>query len=177
MHKKKYGKMTVGAWLNSELDRTNCIAVVILGIVFAICGIIVRIWIGSPYRTILELGIAEVSPPAWLMTIVWTVAFFINGCAAGIVLTYKTGGLDSEKYRGCLYLFLLTLLELLWYPTLFGGQLVFISVLESLLILCLSIIITLFFYRVTKFAGMLFLLHDVWLIYMLIMNIAILFQC
>ena len=177
MHKKKYGKLTVGAWLNSELDRTNCIVVVIFGIIFSIIGILVRIWVGSPYRSILELGIGEISPPAWVMTILWTIAFFINGCAAGSVLTYKIGGFDGEKYRGCLYLFLLTVLELLWYPTLFGSQLVFFSVLETILILCLSIVVTLIFYRVTKFAGMLFLLHDVWLVYMLIMNFAILFHC
>jgi tryptophan-rich sensory protein len=67
-------------------------------------------------------------------------------------------------------------LELLWYPTLFGSSLVFLSVLESILILCLAICVTLCFYRVTKFAGMILLLHDIWLIYLLILNFAILFH-
>jgi len=93
------------------------------------------------------------------------------------VMSYRLGGCEAEKYKGCLYFVLLTGVELLWYPTLFGAQLVFLSVLEAILILCLSIVVTLYFYRVTKLAGMLFFLHDIWLIYMLIMNFAVLINC
>lgn len=177
MYKKKYGKMTFGAWLNSELEQSNCIVTVVFGILAAIAGILVRVWVGSPYRSILELGIEEISPPAWVMTILWTLVFFINGCAAGSVISCKIGGCESEKYKGCFYFVLLTGLELLWYPTLIGSQLVFLSVLESILILCLSIIVTLLFYRVSRLAGLLFWLHDIWLIYMLIMNFAVLIHC
>ena len=53
---------------------------------------------------------------------------------------------------------------------------VFISVLLSILILCLALATTFCFYRVTKFAGMLLLLHDIWLVYMLILNFAVLFH-
>ena len=163
--------------MNSEIDQANCIVVVLFGMLLSIAAIMVRIWVGSPYRSLLELGIGEISPPAWLMTLLWTLAFFINGCAAGIVASYRIGGCDPEKYKGCLYFVLLSGLELLWYPTLFGSQLVFFSVLEAVLILCLSVVVTFLFYRVSKLAGMLFLLHDVWLIYMLIMNIAVLIHC
>ena len=169
--------MTVGAWLGSELERSNIIVIILIGGLAAVAGILVRIWVGSPYPSILELGIGEITPPAWIMTFLWTLAFFINGCAAGCVLSYRVGGCETEKYKGCLYFLLLCVVELLWYPTLFGSHLVFFSLLESILILCLYVITTLIFYRVTKFAGMLLLLHDVWLIYMLIMNFAVLFHC
>lgn len=177
MHKKKYGKMTLGAWLNSEIEQANCFVVAAFGVLASVFAIAVRIMVGSPYRTLLELGIEEISPPAWIMTLLWTMAFFINASGAGLVMSYKIGGCEAEKYRGCLYFVLLTVAELLWYPTLFGGQLVFLSVLESILILCLSIVVTLLFYRITKLAGMFFLLHDIWLIYMLIMNFAVLINC
>lgn len=177
MHKRKYGKMTVNAWLNSELERSNCFVAVFLGVLLTVAAIFVRIGVGSPYRTILELGIASIVPPVWLMTPVWTLAFFVNGCAAGFAFTYRLGGCETEKYKGALWFFLLTVFELLWYPTLFDKQLVFISVLEAILILCLSVTATAAFYRITKFSGMLFLLHDVWLIYMLILNFAVLVRC
>lgn len=177
MHKKKYGKITVSAWLNSEFANSSCFVTVLFGVILTVFGILVRVWTGSPYRAILELGIGEIVPPVWLMTFLWTLALFINGCAAGFVSAYRLGGYDGEKYKGILYFVLLSMLELLWYPTLFGAELVFLSVLEAVLILCVSVATTVSFYRVTKFAGMLLLLHDVWLIYMLILNFAVLIGC
>lgn len=70
MHKKQYGKMTVSAWLSAEMERSNPVLMLTVGILLTIAGILVRCWIGSPYRTILELGLAEILPPAWLLTIV-----------------------------------------------------------------------------------------------------------
>lgn len=177
MHKKKYGKMTVNAWLNCELEQTNCMIGVAFGVVLTVCAILVRVWVGSPYRTILELGINDITPPVWVMTLLWTAAFFVNGCAAGMILAYRRGGNDADKYKGGLYFVLLSALELVWYPTLFASNLVFISVLECILILCLSVAATLTFYRVTKLCGMILLFHDVWLIYMLILNFAVLIHC
>ena len=164
MYRKKYGRLTVNAWLNAEMERSNPFVMLTVGVLLTVAGILVRAWVGSPYRTILHLGIGDLIPPAWLMAFLWSVAFLIIGCAAGFVLAYRTGGCDGEKYKGCMYFVLLAVLELCWYPTLFGANLVFLSVLESILILCLSLAVTFSFYRVTKFAGMLFLLHDVWLI-------------
>ena len=149
----------------------------LLGLLLAIAGILVRAWVGTPYRTILELGIGEIVPPVWLMTLLWTLSLFVNGCAAGLALSYRLGGCDTEKYKGGMYFLLLTVLELLWYPTLFGASLVFLSVLEALLILCFAVATTLSFYRVTKLAGMLLFLHDIWLLYAVILNIAVLVQC
>jgi len=173
LHKKKYGKMTVSAWLGTELEHTNCLVAVLFGILLTVCAIMVRVWVGSPYRSMLELGIGEITPPVWLMTILWTLAFFINGCACGFVFAYRLRNCETEKYKGCFYFLLLAILELLWYPTLFGNQWVFLSILESILILCMSVATTVVFYRVTKLAGMLLLLHDIWLIYMLILNFAV----
>lgn len=176
LYKKRYGRMTVAAWLNSELERSNCFVTVLVGILLTVAGIAVRAWVGSPYPTILALGISEITPPAWVMTLVWSLWFFVIGCAAGFVLAYRCPGIDGEKYRGVLLFVLLAFLELAWYPTLFGAQLVFLSVLESVGALCLSLAVTFAFYRVTKFAGMLMLLHDVWLLYMMILNFALLIR-
>ena len=177
MHNKKYGRMTVSAWLNAEMENSNPIIMLLSGFLITVFGIVVRVTVGSPYRVMLELGINDLVPPAWVMTALWSLSFFTVGCAAGFVLVYRTVGREAEKYKGCLLFFVLAVLELLWYPTLFGAGLVFLSVLESILILCLSVCVTVIFYRVTRFSGMLLLLHDVWLIYMLILNFSVLFHC
>ncbi len=158
------------------MDRSNPFLMVAFGILLTIGGILIRAFVGSPYRTVLELGIKDIVPPAWLMTLLWSLSFFIIGAAAGFVLGYRMGGCDGEKYKGCMLFVMLCVLELCWYPTLFGAHLVFLSVLESILILCLSIAVTISFYRVSKFAGMILLFHSIWLIYMLILNFAILFR-
>lgn len=175
MYKKKYGRMTVNAWLNSEMDRTNPVVMILLGVLMAVGGIVVRALVGGPHRALLELGIERIIPPVWLMAILWTVSFFTIGCSAGFVLGMRSGGYDGERYKGCMFFVLLAVLELCWYPTFFGSGLYFLSVLESILILCLSLTVTFCFYRVSKFAGMIFLLHNVWLVYMLILNFAAFF--
>lgn len=176
MYKKKYGRMTVNAWLNSEMERSNPFTTVAVGVLFTVGGILVRAFVGSPYQLMLALGIGDIVPPVWIMTLLWSLAFLTVGCAAGFVLGYRCGGDESEKYKGCMMFVLLAVLELCWYPTLFGANLVFLSVLETILVLCLSVAVTVSFYRVTKFAGMILLFHDVWLVYMLMLNFAILFR-
>lgn len=176
LHKKKYGKLTVSAWLNLELSQSSPALMLLMGFGLMIAGIAVRIHVGSPYGVILALGVKEIFPPIWIMSFVRMLSFFTIGCAAGFVLGYREQGCQSEKYKGCMFFVLLAVLELLWYPTLFGSALVFLSALESILILCLSVCVTFSFYRVSKFAGMILLLHNIWLIYLLILNFAVLFH-
>ncbi len=176
MYKKKYGKMTVSAWLNTEMEHSNPFIMLTVGALLTVAGILVRMFVGSPYRTILMMGVKDMVPPVWLMTLAWTFAFFTVGCAAGFIFAYRIKGSREEKYRGSLFFVLLAVVELCWYPTVFGAQMVFIGLLESILILVLSLAVTFSFYRISKFAGMLLFLHDIWLIYMLILNFALLFR-
>ena len=176
MHKKKFGKITVSAWLNLEMSQSSPALMLLFGLGLMIAGIMVQIHTGSPYRVILELGVKEIMPQVWLFVFLRFLSFFIVGCAAGFVLGYREPGCRGEKYKGGMLFVLLGVLELLWYPTLFGSAWVFLSVLESIVILCLSVCVTVSFYRVTKFAGMILFLHDIWLIYLLVLNFAILFH-
>ncbi len=176
MRNKQYGKMTWRAWLNCEVERSSAVFTVSVGFLLTVLGILVRAFTGGPYRMLLELEIGELVPPVWVMTLLWTLAFFTVGCAGGFVLAYRVGGSDGEKYKGGMLFILLAVLELCWYPLLFGKGLVFLSALLCLLILCLSVATTSAFYRVTKLSGMILLLHDIWLIYMLVLNFAVLFR-
>ena len=176
MFKKKYGRLTVGAWLSLEMEQSSPVITLLFGVCYFLAGIAVRICVGSPYPVLMALGIGELVPPAWILSFLWSISFFIVGSAFGFLLAYRERGCSGEKYKGGMLFLLLAVLELLWYPTFFCGALVFLSVLESILILCLCVWVTAIAYRVTKFVGMILLLHDVWLIYMLILNFAILFH-
>ncbi len=176
MHKKRYGKMTVNAWLNSEMEQSRPIVMAIGGVLLLVAGIMVRAFVGSPYPTMLLLEISDLVPPVWIMTLLWSLSFFSIGAAAGFVLGYRVGGNEGEKYKGCMFFVLLAVLELCWYPVLFGANLVFLSILVSIVILCLAVAVTVCFYRVSKLAGMILFFHDIWLIYLLILNFAVFFR-
>ena len=176
MYKKGYGRVTVGAWLNAEMAQSNTACVLALGILFALGGILVRLLVGSPYLSILALGIKTLIPPVWLMCVLWTVSFFTVGCAAGLVLGYRGGGWEAEKYKGGMIFILMAVLELCWYPTFFGAGLIFLSVLETVAILCLAVGSMLCFSRVSRLSGILLFFHVIWLVYILILNFAVFFN-
>lgn len=176
MYSKRYGKLTARAWLNREMENAHPFGMLLAGVGCMLGGIILRGCAGSPYPVILELGIGELIPPAWMMAFLWSASFFTIGCAAGFILGYRQAGGAEEKYKGCMLFLLLYAAELCWYPALFAARLVFLSALLCVLILCISIWVTACFYRVAKLAGLLLLLHDVWLIYMVILNFAVLFH-
>ena len=176
MYKKKYGRMTVSAWLASEMEQSSIVWMLVIGFVCLLGGWGVRISVGSPYTFLHTLNVLQNLPPVWLMTFLWSVALFTVGCAGGYVLGFHERGRGTEKYRGCLLFFFLMLCELLWYAVFFGAELVFISSLLSVCILCTAVAVTAAFCRVSKFASTILLLHDLWLVYMLILNFSVVFH-
>ena len=163
-------------WLNCELSRSHTVFSLIVGACFALLGIGVRFFVGAPYFTILALGIESLLPPIWLMCVLWTLSFFSIGFAFCFVLCYRSGCYEVEKYKGGMVFVLMAVLELCWYPTFFGVGLIFLSVLESAVIFLLSVGVTRYFWRVSELSGGVMLLHNGWLLYILILNFAVFFK-
>ena len=124
---------------------------------------------------ILELGISRLVPPAWLMLLLRLVGLVAAGCAAGVILGYREKGCGGEKYKGCFWFVLLAVLELCWYPTLFSKGLLLLATLEALAMGLLAVLTTVSFMRVSKFSGIILLLHTVWVIYLLLLTCAVMF--
>ncbi len=175
MYRKKYGRMTFAAWLNSEMEQTSLPLTIFCGILLGIACIVVRVVCGGPHRMILELGISKIVPPAWLLFLTRLIAFVAVGCAGGVVLGYRERGRGAEKYKGCMLFALLAVLELCWYPTLFVKGLVFLATLEALAMTFLAILTTISFLRVSKFSGIILIFHTVWVIYLTLLTCAVLF--
>lgn len=175
MIRRNYGRRSLSNWIDSELGQSNPYGMIFCGVFCTLAFLGVRLACGTPYRMILNLGIASLLPPIWIMTLLRGLSFLCVGCAAGLVLCRRERGVDREKYRGCLFFVLLMLVELLWYPTIFGSGLLFLGMLESILCLCLSVTVTACFSRVSKLASVILFLHTVWLIYLLILSCTIFF--
>ena len=176
MYKRKYGRMTSSAWLNSELEQSSSFLTVFCGCAMAVAYFIVRWLTGSPYRMMLELGISDIMPPVWLFSLLQLLGFFSIGCGAGLVLGWRDCNCSVDKYKGCLFFVLLAAVELCWYPTLFGGGLMLLCVLEALLMMFLSICVAVCFFRISGLSGILLSLHSVWLLYLLIFTCAVFFR-
>ncbi len=167
------GKMTARAWISRETEQTSLASTLAVGILSLLCYIAVRMLCGTPYRMMLELGISDLIPPVWLFTLLQALAFFTAGCAAGFVLGYRQMGCAAEKYKGCMVYVLAAAVELCWYPTLFSGGLVFAALLEMLLAMLLVVMTTVCFFRVSRFAGIVLVLHGVWVFYLIALSFRI----
>ncbi|MBR5119383.1 MAG: hypothetical protein IKV02_00160, partial [Clostridia bacterium] len=99
MYKKKYGRMTVGAWLNMEMEHTNPLWMILMGGGLMVGGMLVRFFVGSPYKTLMTMGVSDIVPPSWLMALLWTVSFLVVGCAAGFAFGYRSRGCEVDKYK------------------------------------------------------------------------------
>ena len=176
MYRKGYGRMTLAGWLHLELENCNAVAGLVCGALVALGGLLLKLFSGSPYPTLLALGIGEVTPPVWIMVLLWTVSLFTVGASMGLVLSYRERGRDCEKYRAGMFFLLLLVLEFLWYPVFFGAMLVFLSALLSILILCCAVVLTVLSARINRLITGVLVLHDLWLIYLLIFNFAVLFR-
>lgn len=163
MYRRKYGRMTALGWMSAEMRQTSPALSVIVGCLCAILYVAVRSASGTPYAVMLALGIGDLVPPVWLMTALRFLSFLTLGCAA-------------EKYRGGMFFLLLLALELCWYPTLFRSAQVFLAVLESLAVLVLSLLVTVSFFRVSRIAGTILVLHSVWVTYLMLLTFAIFFR-
>ena len=176
MYKRKYGRMTSSAWLNSELEQSSSFLTVFCGALMTVAYFTVRWLTGTPYRAMLELGIADMMPPVWLFSLLQLFGFFSIGCAVGLVLGWKDCGCTADKYKGALFFVLLAAIELCWYPTLFGGELVFLGLFEAVLTVFLSVCVSVCFFRISGLSGILLSLHSVWLLYLLIFTCAVFFR-
>ncbi len=173
MYHKKYGKMTFSAWLAAEMNQSSPVLTFFVGILLAVACIAVRVVSGSPYRMMLELGISDLVPPVWLMSLLRFVALATAGCAGGLVLGYRNCGKGSEKYRTCLLFLLMVICELCWYPAIFCSGLVTVGLLLALLGLLLGICTVVGFLRISKFSGIVMTMHCVWLCYLLMLSFSI----
>lgn len=173
---KRPFQMTARARLSRETAQTSTTVTLAVGVISFLCFLVVRILCGTPYRVMLELGISDLMPPIWLFTLLQAVAFFTTGCAAGFVLGNRTPCLQAEKYKGGMFFVITLAVELCWYPLLFVRAWVIAVLLQAIFNVLLAIYTTACFFRVGKFAGWIMVLHNVWLVYLLLLTFRIFFQ-
>lgn len=100
------------------------------------------------------------SPPGWVFPVVWTVLFFLMGLASYLVYTWE--GRRGEK-RSALWTYGLQLLVNLGWPIFFFNLSWWLFAFFWLILLWVMILgVTVQFYRIRPWAGMLMLPYLAW---------------
>lgn len=147
----------------------------IVGGVLALGGICVRLWWGSPYEGMAQMGIRHLVPPAWLMGLLWTLWYFILGATLGAVLCLFGGSLIGA-WRGAFFFLLMLFAGYVWYPLFFVRQNPLLSLLVLLAVLACAALCALQWQGISLAAGVVMWMHVLWLSYMLILQCICLFN-
>lgn len=160
---------------NSMKNNGLLSAAFLCGILCAGAGMLTRFWAGSPYGGLHQMGISEIVPPVWLMSLLWLLWYFALGAVCGAVLAGH-GACSVAAWRGTVFFVLMLGLGLVWYPLFFGRQAVGLCLLITVLLLILCVLCALNWQQLSLVAGAVIYLHGLWLVYMLILQVACVFQ-
>ena len=106
----------------------------------------------------------ELSPPAWLFPVVWTVLFILMGISAYLV--WSNDAADETLRKTALIIYFIQLaVNFLWPILFFNLQAYFFAFIWLLVLLALVIAMTALFYRIRPLAAYLQIPYIVWLIF------------
>ena len=160
--------------MNQKNSNRTLLCALIGGGVLAFCGICARLWWGSPYQGMAQMGIRHLVPPSWLMGLLWTLWYFALGAALGAMLCCHGNCIGA--WRGGFFFLLMIFLGYLWYPLFFVRQNPLLALLVLLAILVCAALCALQWQGISPAAGVVLWVHVLWLIYMLILQLTCIFN-
>ena len=108
------------------------------------------------------------SPPEWVFPMMWAVLYAFIGAAAYMIFTGRPSGLR----RTALVLYGLQLIvNILWSVAFFKCSAILMSVIMINLLVILTAITAVLFYKLRPLAGKLMIVYIIWLIYAAYLNI------
>lgn len=153
----------------------------VCGIIGAVCAFLCRMITPSPLDMIHKLDGLNVLPPIWIFNLLSVVWCFLMGAAAGIVIKDLTDGhlcgrSAISAYQGLVFFLVAFFLGIMWYPTFFAAQAVFISFIMCLVICVSSVCCAInWFSAGIKTAALIMAAYSIWSTYILVINLSVLF--
>ena len=153
----------------------------VCGIAFAVCAFLCRMITPSPIDMIHKLDGLKVLPPIWIFNLLSVAWCFLMGAAAGVVIKelsegHLCGRSAISAYQGLVFFLVAFFVSLMWYPAFFGAQVIFISFVMCLAV-CISSICCAYnwFLAGVKTAALIMSAYSIWSMYILIINLSVLF--
>ena len=139
------------------------------GILTGLAGLTVRLYCGSPIPVVRLFRLDVYWPPLWLMALLGLGWLCVTGGACGSVLGCHR--YPARAYRAGMLFVLLVASVLIWYKLLFGGALLFLSlvVLVWASLLCLAIAGAL--YGGFRIQAIVFCSYGLWLLYLAVTSL------
>lgn len=172
MHKMSFFKRIKR---NCSPCRLNGKLVIICVFCVLFFGLLSRFLSRPPYLTLKMLDLDGISPPPFLMGILWTLWYAVIGFCLGAVLSCGVHGKQVHVYKGSMYLIVALVFNFVWYPLFFGGNAFFLAFWNCLVIIFFTLMAALEYLKVYFFAGICMFMHIVWLLYCSILNALALF--
>ena len=158
-----------------EYGRVDKKTVVLMPLLLMFLGIFTRWVSGSPIPTLYFVGAKNITPPTWLMVLLFCIFYIISGISLGTALGNKICVYAEKKYQGAMWFVICLALGYAWYPIFFCARLFLISACMSALCLLSAICATICFASVSKISFFLSLAYDCWLLYLFLLNMKIFF--
>ena len=157
----------------SEWQNTNKLAVSLCIITSLIISIYFAL-LSDSFSSYADFCLPDGAPPAFLLPFLWILGFLLLGLSAGSLFSIKEKCFRIRKKHGLLYVFSLFALTLLWSPVFFGGLFFF-----GVLIICIASALTLFLilelFSLRLIPSVAMLIFWLWLLFLLYLNLAVLF--
>lgn len=171
-----YRKKTPAESFRCECVRTDKRCVIFIPLILLCIGIFTRWVSGSPLSTLHYIGGRELIMPLWLMILLFSLSYIVAGLALGLTLGNRVTPRTDKKYQGAMWFCISLALGYAWYPIFFCARLFLISVFISVLCLFTSVCAGVCFASVSKMSFCFALLYDLWLVYLLLLNVQIFFS-
>ena len=149
--------------------ENNLPFLLLCGFVFLASGFLSAFFTGGSelYSDIL---LPSFAPPAFVFPLVWSILYLLIGASFGIVFLDKRKGLSTEKRKGLILLILQHLFNLIWYPLFFGAQNFFVSLVDILIMIFLTVLVIYFFSAISKTATVFLFIYLLWLVFAALLN-------
>lgn len=150
----------------------NLGALLIGGGATMLAGVLVRAVCGSPYRHGVMVQFDAYIPPVWLMTLLWMLWYFVLGATfVGTLWTARCNqATRADVYWGGMLFLSMLFFGFVWYPLFFVAARFFLAWLVVLVVLALCLLTALRYWKVSRLASGILLVHAVFLFYLWIVN-------
>lgn len=115
---------------------------------------------GSQNAWYVELIKPEQNPPNWVFPVAWTTLYVLLGLALAMIINAR-----GSRLRGpAIWFFAAQMIaNLVWSPLFFGAHQVLWSLIDIGLMIALTLVTIVLFFRIRKFAGVLLLPYLAWI--------------
>lgn len=134
-------------------------------------GVLSALLSGGFSKMYLSLERPPLSPPGWVFPVVWSILYALMGISAFLV--YKSDANPSAVKKGLTAYIVQLILNFLWSIIFFRFEAFELALADLVLLLLTVIIMTVFFYRVSKAAAFINIPYILWLLFATYLNIGI----